>query len=172
MKNIFIISLLLAFSSLTCGMKKEIPEKENFALIELFTSQGCSSCPAADKLLSETLSQANIQGQNIIALSFHVDYWDRLGWKDPFSNASFTKRQSDYASKLKLETLYTPQAIVNGKYEFVGSNKTAMAAAFQKSLNSSPEIIFSKLTGSIQNNEFVHLNYELNGDYKNCWFLK
>jgi hypothetical protein len=93
------------------------------SVVELFTSEGCSSCPSADKLVA--VAQKEFK-ENTIVLSYHVDYWDRLGWKDPFSKAAYTDRQRLYAEHLNLQSVYTPQAIVNGKTEFVGSNKTAL----------------------------------------------
>lgn len=89
-----------------------------FALLELFTSEGCSSCPPADALLAKL---ANGDGR-VIALAFHVDYWDRLGWKDHFSSAAWTARQRAYAGRFELASLYTPQLVVNGSLQMVGSN--------------------------------------------------
>jgi hypothetical protein len=97
-------------------------------LVELFTSQGCSSCPAADKLMGSIMNADT----NVIALSFHVDYWDRLGWKDVFSNHDYTLRQQQYVSILHAESLYTPQAVVQGTYEMVGSNRTRVLEAINK----------------------------------------
>src|SRR5213596_4201749 len=78
-------------------------------VVELYTSEGCNSCPPADRWLS-TLKR----DPGVVALSFHVDYWDRLGWKDRFSSAAFTRRQGDYARRFRLASLYTPQLVVNG----------------------------------------------------------
>ena len=98
-------------------------------LVELFTSEGCSTCPPADKLLSELDHNQAIKGVLVIAMSEHVDYWDRLGWKDPFSSAQFTQRQREYAQALHFEDIYTPQMIVDGRTGFVGSKgKTALEA--------------------------------------------
>jgi hypothetical protein len=107
-------------------------------LVELFTSEGCSSCPSADKLLANLAMTQPIEGAEIIALEEHVDYWDRIGWKDPFSAHQFTQRQYEYGSLFRLDSVYTPQAVVDGQREFVGSDRgTAVsaiseAAAFPK----------------------------------------
>ena len=95
-------------------------------VVELFTSEGCSSCPAADAALRELEAAQSVPGAEVIALGQHVDYWNHLGWKDPFSSAQFTDRQRWYAAGFK-EGNYTPQAVVDGRYEFVGSQRGTLA---------------------------------------------
>ncbi len=90
-------------------------------VLELFTSQGCSSCPAADRLLRR-LAESDRQVE-IIPLAFHVDYWNYLGWSDPFSSPSWSQRQRRYAHRLGSRSVYTPQLVVNGLWDAVGSNE-------------------------------------------------
>jgi hypothetical protein len=99
-----------------------------FAVVELFTSEGCSSCPPADAALTKVAAEFAKRKQRVFALAFHVDYWDRLGWKDVYASPHYTARQRAYVVKLGLKTMYTPQMVVNGTREFVGS-KTAKARA-------------------------------------------
>src|SRR3954454_16089190 len=103
-------------------------------VVELFTSQGCSSCPPADALIHDIANDPAMRGR-VIPLAFHVDYWDSLGWRDPFSSAEWTQRQARYAPTMQLNSSYTPQAVVNGTREFVGSNRAAMSAAWEKASN-------------------------------------
>ncbi len=94
-------------------------------LVELFTSEGCSSCPPADRVLSRLEKEPSNGEAEIITLAFHVDYWNYLGWKDEFSSKSFSERQSGYAERFKLDSIYTPQMVIDGEKQFVGSNSDA-----------------------------------------------
>jgi hypothetical protein len=111
------ISILLAMAA---GAQTQAP-----VLVELFTSEGCSDCPPADRLLAHLDAQA-------IVLSEHVDYWNHLGWKDPFSAAQFSRRQETYCAMLAAQGPYTPQMIVDGEAQFVGSDAGRAAAAIAK----------------------------------------
>jgi hypothetical protein len=91
-------------------------------LVELFTSEGCSSCPPADAVLARLEKTQPIAGAEVIALSFHVDYWNYIGWADPFSSAQFSERQGEYARAYGKDGVYTPQMIVDGVREFPGGN--------------------------------------------------
>jgi hypothetical protein len=104
-------------------------------VVELFTSEGCSSCPPADALLAELASRPDV-----LALSFHVDYWDRLGWKDSYSSREATARQNRYATLLNLATVYTPQIVVDGRWQAVGSDRADVEHALELARRSLREI--------------------------------
>ncbi len=91
-------------------------------IVELFTSEGCSSCPSADRLLSRLEQTQPVSGAQVIALEEHVDYWNQLGWNDPFSSPQYRARQNDYAVAFHATDIFTPQMVVNGLVQFVGSD--------------------------------------------------
>jgi hypothetical protein len=106
-------------------------------VVELFTSQGCSSCPPADEWIRAVARDSELKGK-VIPLAFHVDYWNRLGWRDPFSSAEWSRRQMFYVRALSLQSAYTPQAVVNGSRQFVGSNSVALAGALADASHRTP----------------------------------
>lgn len=114
--------------------KRSQAEKPAAVVVELFTSQGCSSCPPADSALRQIAATAEESALPVYVLSFHVDYWNQLGWTDPYSQAAFSERQRAYASAWRSKRVYTPQMIVGGQTEFVGSNKAKAHEAITKAL--------------------------------------
>jgi hypothetical protein len=143
------------------AIKKMNGSFNSFAILELFTSEGCSSCPPADHLLPQL---ANLDS-NIIALSFHVDYWNHLGWTDPFSNAEFTERQKDYGEYFHLESIYTPQLIINGEYELVGSSRSTAEADIKKALKEKSGVQI-KIDEVKRNENKLSISCHLEGDCK------
>jgi len=101
-------------------------------LVELFTSEGCSSCPSADAVLARLVRDQPVPGARVIALGEHVDYWDDLGWKDPFSAALFTDRQSEYVRRFGMRGPYTPQLVVGGQAQVLGSDERAARQAIAR----------------------------------------
>jgi len=127
----FIVSAF-AYNSKTEETHKNLTSENNgFAVLELFTSEGCSSCPPADQLMGEIEKQ--YKDQPVYILAYHVDYWNNLGWKDKFSSVENSKRQQQYSQTLRSQ-VYTPQLVVNGKKEFVGSDRNAVESAIQTAL--------------------------------------
>lgn len=101
-------------------------------LVELFTSEGCSSCPPADALLRQVNGTQTSEGQLIVGISEHVTYWNSLGWSDPFSSSAYTDRQDAYSRRFHLDGVYTPQMVINGAEQIVGSDRAALLQAVMK----------------------------------------
>lgn len=153
--------IMIAFTCINTGQQKDgyksITGINGFAVVELFTSEGCSSCPAADELVAKIQKEDN--GQPVYILAYHVDYWDRLGWKDVFGSAAYAKRQNQYADWLKLKSIYTPQIVINGTKEFVGSQENTLRSTIKNNLHKTQNI---KLTlSNLQvTQEKVNLQYQ------------
>lgn len=143
-------------------------DTKGFAVVELFTSEGCSSCPPADELVAKI--QKESIGKPVYILSYHVDYWNRLGWKDVFSSADFSKRQNEYAGYLHLQSVYTPQIVINGKTEFVGSEENTLRNALRNSLQKAPLVQLS-LTVLKTTEKQVGIKYNIDGADKNSVLL-
>ncbi|CAM4379885.1 DUF1223 domain-containing protein [Zobellia nedashkovskayae] len=137
------------------------PTENNEAIVvlELFTSQGCSSCPPADALLQQIKEDYQ---SSVYALSYHVDYWNYIGWQDPFSKSEYADKQRKYNIKFKNRSNYTPQVVVNGKTHFVGSNSAKMNAAIAQygAIEAVNKIELSKVRVE---KESVYFNYKLQG---------
>jgi len=131
----FIAAVLLAgvpTSSTTTGTTRAQTDPSP-VLVELFTSEGCSSCPPADEFLTKLQTDQPIPGVQVIGLEEHVDYWNHDGWMDPYSGVEWTVRQQDYTARLKGGSPYTPQMIVDGQKEFVGNNAKAALDVIRES---------------------------------------
>jgi hypothetical protein len=114
------------------GAQPAAPQAPVPVVVELFTSEGCSSCPPADSLLSKLVNEQPVPGARIIALGLHVTYWDRLGWKDPASLPIATERQQRYGAQWGPDRIYTPQAVVDGHDELVGSDEAGLRRAIAR----------------------------------------
>jgi hypothetical protein len=117
---------LLALSGAVAREQQAAPQA---VLVELFTSEGCSSCPPADAYLQKMDGKLSATGQTVIALSEHVTYWNHDGWIDPFSQQIFTDRQSKYGERFQLDDVYTPQMVINGDQQVSGGNGPAIQKA-------------------------------------------
>jgi len=124
--------LLPLFAQMTRPAAKLENSSRATVLVELFTSEGCSSCPPADALLRQIEGMQTESGQLIVGISEHVTYWNRLGWSDPYSSEVYTARQNGYGERFHLDSVYTPQMIINGSEQIVGSDKAGLLRAFQK----------------------------------------
>ena len=149
--TLFIIPIVI-FLSLTDQPAKS----SNVVVLELFTSQGCSSCPPADRLLN------TIKNDQIIALSYHVDYWNYIGWKDPFSKATYTERQRTYGTKFNSSTIYTPQLVINGQEHIVGSDQRLLQQKVEEysKLKNAHQVALTEVSKS---GALVNFNFEVEG---------
>lgn len=143
--------------------KKEVSKGQPIAVIELFTSQGCSSCPPADRILTGIVEEAQTKGLQVFPLSFHVSYWNYLGWKDPYSNAQFSTRQRLYARAIG-SGVYTPQMVFNGQYECVGSRKPQVNKLLRKVLEKETTVQIDLTSDLDKEDDLVHVNFKVKGN--------
>ena len=130
LRRLALVAGCLALGAAPAQSRQAAPAQTTSVLIELFTSEGCSSCPPADEVLIDLMRTQPVSGVRIIGLSEHVDYWNQLGWIDPFSSALFTKRQTEYGRTIGAEA-YTPQVVVDGRTAIVGSSRADVIAAIR-----------------------------------------
>ncbi|ADW68352.1 DUF1223 domain-containing protein [Granulicella tundricola] len=137
--------------------------RPNAVLVELFTSEGCSSCPPADAVLAKLNATrgAGEDGPLIVGLSEHVTYWNRLGWADPFSQELFTSRQNGYGSRMRLDSVYTPQVVVDGTRELVGSDEAGILRAVQASGKAGG--VGLKIASAVAGHDGVKVSFEVTG---------
>lgn len=136
-----------------------------FAVVELFTSEGCSSCPPADDFLQDLTTMARAKDLRVFTLGFHVDYWDYLGWPDPFADRRNTQRQRRYAQILRAETIYTPQMIVNGTDAFGGYRREVGQQAINQALSQAPAAVLT-ITGARQDRDKLRVSYTAGGGWQ------
>jgi hypothetical protein len=126
-------------------------------VIELFTSEGCSSCPPADALLQKLDQSQPVSGAELIVLSEHVDYWNHIGWTDPYSSHEYTDRQNAYANNFGLNTVYTPQMVVDGNFELVGSDERRVVEAVPEAARMKKAPVCVSLSASDHKNASIHV---------------
>ncbi|ADV50374.1 protein of unknown function DUF1223 [Cellulophaga algicola DSM 14237] len=158
-----ITSFKIAFNPGVESVNLPVNKNQGVVVVALYTSQGCSSCPPADVLLDQVKKEFS---EEVIPLSYHVDYWNYIGWKDPFSKAIYTKKQTAYNYKFKNRSNYTPQVVVNGVTHFVGSNSSEMYANINtyKKIKPSNKLTLTYVKASVNT---INFDYEITGDLSN-----
>ncbi len=136
------------------------PQEKPVVVLELFTSQGCSSCPPADRILNELKDTK--YSNSIIPIAYHVDYWNYIGWIDPFSQKKFTVKQRNYGHKFKSNSVYTPQLIINGNEHIVGSDGKTLLKRLKKILNTTAFNTID-LDNVVKKNQTISFSYDVNG---------
>ena len=161
---LLVLTLLVLAFNLPNAMdkvsKEQLPEISKAPVVlELFTSQGCSSCPPADALLERVSERSDVV---VIALSYHVDYWNYIGWVDPFSKKDYSIRQSTYNRKFGSRNNYTPQIVVNGREHFVGSDAGKLNQSIA-SYSGREEVNAIEILNTIRRNDHLEIDYKLGG---------
>lgn len=163
-----LISALVLFSFTNQSTGKGLTNSDpGFAVVELFTSEGCSSCPAADEVVAKI--QRETSEKPVYILAFHVDYWNRLGWKDIFSEPAYSNRQNQYSSWLNA-SVYTPQVVINGQQEFVGSDESRLRSSITTALHKINPVHLS-LNSIKENDHSVRLHYQIDGNIPNNFIV-
>ena len=136
---------------------------QKVVLVELFTSEGCSSCPPADALLRQVNGTRTSGDQLVVGISEHVTYWNGLGWSDPFSSPAYTERQNAYSERFHLEGVYTPQMVINGAEQIVGSDRGALLRAVQAEQAQHPRVSLRILSLNVVGSTLA-VNFSISGD--------
>lgn len=161
MKRVILVLVVGMFSLSLLSLKGE--KAENLVVLELFTSQGCSSCPSADNVLKKIAKQYD--EENVLALSYHVDYWNYIGWDDIFSKKIYTQKQAAYANKFR-SSLYTPQLVFNGKEHLVGSKAGLVYAKLRNYLKKTVANQVA-LNNVVTAKGKVKFDYQISGELNN-----
>jgi hypothetical protein len=151
-----VAGVMLALMAASAAAQKAV-------LVELFTSEGCSSCPPADALLRLVNGSQTNKGQLIVGISEHVTYWNSLGWSDPFSSSAYTERQNAYSERFHLEGPYTPQMVINGAEQIVGSDRAGLLRAVEKEDAESPRMSLRIVSLSVAGSTLT-VNFSTSGD--------
>ena len=144
-------------------------------LVELFTSEGCSDCPPADALLARLDRSQPIEGAELIVLSEHVDYWNGIGWHDPYSSPQYSQRQNAYAELFRIGSVYTPQMVVDGRYEFVGSDQRGATEAIENATKTE-KVAVNLTSAHLESDSVIAVHVDagrlppsISGDSANVW---
>lgn len=143
---------LLICAALAHAQDRRVP-----VIVELFTSEGCSSCPPADTFLNRLERTQPVSGARIIALEEHVDYWNQLGWVDPFSSPQYRARQNDYAMAFRVDNVYTPQMVVSGQAAFVGDDADRAYQEIGLAAQSQSAVVELRADGNARDPQLVDL---------------
>jgi hypothetical protein len=138
-------------------------QAQRAVLVELFTSEGCSSCPPADALLKQVNGTRTSGGELIVGISEHVTYWNSLGWQDPFSSSLYTERQNAYSERFHLDGVYTPQMVINGAEQIVGSDRAGLARAVKSEEGQPAQMALRILSMSLAHNTLT-VNFSSSGE--------
>jgi hypothetical protein len=161
-KRILISSLVILISSFIHAQNAP-----GFAVVELYTSEGCFNCPDAEDYMDNLINKAKKESLPIYVLEFHVDYWNYAGWKDTFALRGNTLRQDEYKVAMKLKSLYTPQVVVDGKAEYVGGDESSYNIRVHNDLLK-PAKVSLTCTATRMGDKKIKINYTLNGDASGC----
>jgi len=153
----FFLTLVFTASLLSAQEKPVV-------VLELFTSQGCSSCSPADEVLAEI--KKTMDNKTVIPISYHVDYWDYIGWKDPYASKANTNKQRFYGRKFESSSIYTPQLVINGAEHLVGSNKEVIHQKIKQRIQNTVAENSVKVITAKKENRKVNFSYKINGDIK------